>query len=66
MPQRRRYATRDELAELLVPFLDALEERHPDFDYKNVDVARTVLDALGEMGAPVDQLVKITVREEAG
>jgi hypothetical protein len=64
MVQRRRYATRDELAELLAPYLEGLDEQHPDGDYKWVDVAREALDALGEMGAPVDALVKITVRED--
>lgn len=66
MPQRRRFATRDELAELLAPYLGSLDEEFPDGDYKYVDVARVALDALGEMGAPVNALVKITVREEVG
>ncbi|MEO6084705.1 MAG: hypothetical protein ABIQ18_16510 [Umezawaea sp.] len=63
MPQRRRYATRDELAELLVPYLGAIEERHPDGEWKHVDYARALLDALGEMGAPVGALVQVTVDE---
>ncbi len=67
MVQRRRHATREELADLLVPYLDGLDERFPHLrSYQSIDVARTVLDALGEMGAPVDALVKITVREETG
>lgn len=59
MAERRRYATRDELAELLTPYLDGVEERFPDGDYKSVDVARAALDALGEMGVAVDALVRI-------
>lgn len=63
MAKRHRFATREELAELLVPYLDGIDERHPDGEWKNVDYARALLDALGEMGAPVDALVKITVDE---
>jgi hypothetical protein len=63
MPQRRRYATREEVAELLVPFLDAVEEQFPDGTAKSLDYTRAMLDALGEMGAPVDFLFKITVDE---
>lgn len=65
LANRRRYATREELAELLAPWLGSLDERFPDCTYQNVDVVRTVLDALGEMGAPVDSLLKITVQEPA-
>lgn len=66
MARRRRHATREELAELLSPWLDGLDERSPDGGYTNIDVARTVLDALGEMGVPVDFLVTITVTEDLG
>lgn len=63
MPKRHRYATREEVAELLVPFINAVDERFPDGEAKSIDYARQVLDALGEMGAPVDFLFKITVDE---
>lgn len=51
--KRRRYATRNELVELL-----AESER-------NIDqaTARAVIDGLAELGAPVDALVKITTDE---
>ena len=65
MVQRRRYATRDELVELLEPWAASVDERFPDGDYQITDIAREFLDALGEMGAPVDALVKITVEEPA-
>lgn len=60
--KRRRYATRDELAELIAPYLSALDEIPGG--YTTVGIARTVLDALAEMQAPVDQLVRITVDKE--
>lgn len=52
MVRRRRYATRDELAELLVA--------------RGVDrpAVEGVLDALRELGAPVDQLVRVVVDED--
>jgi hypothetical protein len=63
MPKRRRFATRNELVELLAPYLSGLDERHPDGDYKWTDVAATALDALSEMQVPIDALVEITADE---
>lgn len=63
MPKRRRFATRDELVELLAPYLGALDELCPDGDYKWTDVAATALDALSEMQVPIDALVEITADE---
>jgi hypothetical protein len=50
-PQRRRYATRDELVDLLA---DAVSD---------VASPRSVVDHLAALGVDVDALVKITVRE---
>jgi hypothetical protein len=60
---RQRYATREELASLIAPWLEGIDERFPD-GYENLDVARIVVDALGEMGAPVDALVTIADRDK--
>lgn len=54
MPERRRFATRDELNELLW-------ERAP---VARVDVTE-VLDALSELGVDLAALVQITVDEPA-
>lgn len=64
MPKRRRFATREELVDLLAPYLSCLDETHPDGDYKWADVAATALDALGEMQVPVNALVEIVADEE--
>ena len=64
MPQRRRYATRDELVTLLAPYLSSLDELFPEGDYKYVDVASAAIDALAEMGAPVEALVVVMVNED--
>jgi hypothetical protein len=50
--QRRRYATRDELIDLLA---DAVSD---------VASPRSVVDHLAEMGVDVNALVKITVQED--
>jgi hypothetical protein len=52
MAQRRRYATRVELAEMLASVLSG--QPAPD----------EVIEALAQLGAPVDTLVKITVDED--
>jgi hypothetical protein len=49
--RRRRYATREELIELLAG-------RSPDIDWT------TVVVVLAEIGVPVDHLVKVEVDEE--
>lgn len=55
MPDRRRYATRDELAESVVDVL------HGQLSQASV---RSVLDALAFLGADPDALVKVTVGED--
>lgn len=55
MPQRRRYATRDELAERVVDVLQG------QLTHASV---RSVLNALAFLGANSDALVKITVDED--
>lgn len=54
MPQRNRYATRAELAELVAT------------EHTSVADVAVVLDGLAEFGAPVDALVKIVVDAETG
>lgn len=58
-PQRRRYATRDELIGLLATHIRRVAPRvvHP------IGVTEAVLDALTAQGVDVDALVKITVEE---
>jgi hypothetical protein len=52
MPQRRRYATQDELAELIT------ERLNPE------PTGGDIVAALAELGVPVDALVKVTVDED--
>lgn len=53
MPQRRRYATRDELVALILGQAPGLD-----------DAAGVVVDELAKLGVEVDQLVKIEVAED--
>jgi hypothetical protein len=57
--QRRRYATRDELADILARSTPLLRLAN---SVSGVGI-RAVLDALTEQGVDVEALVKITVRE---
>ncbi len=59
--QRRRYATRAELAALMAERMRG----ENDMDSTWEDHANAALDALAELHVPVDALVKITVEEEA-
>ena len=59
--QRRRYATRAELAGLMAERMRG----ENDMDSTWEDHANAALDALAELHVPVDALVKITVEEEA-
>lgn len=61
MVQRRRFATRAELAERMA---DCMRDAN-DIDTNFEDLARAALEALAELHVPVDALVKITVEEEA-
>jgi hypothetical protein len=53
MPERRRFMTREELAAQISATKDV-----------TTSAVHDVLDALDDMGVPVDALVKITAREE--
>lgn len=59
--QRRRYATRAELAERMAAHMRA----ENDMDISWEQLALAALEGLAEMHVPVDALVKITVEEEA-
>lgn len=52
MPQRRRYATREELGDLLAQHLDGQPTREE------------IVEALAVLGVNVDALVKVTVDED--
>lgn len=58
--KRRRYATRDELAAVLIDRIDP-EGQHIDTTAEQVD--RT-LTALADLGVQVDTLIKIEVYED--
>jgi len=55
MPQRRRYATRDEIAERVVEVLNGQLTQQS---------VKAVLNALAFLGADPDALVKIVVNED--
>lgn len=57
--KRRRYATRNELAEQLAD----LRQRAGDPDPPTVDQVARLLDTLGALGVPIDALVRIEVDE---
>ena len=57
MPQRRRYATRDELVALLA-------EQPEVVSNTTAEAVDAVVDALAGLGIKVDALVKITVDED--
>lgn len=59
MPQRRRYATRDELVALLAGHINASTS-----DVVDETSVSAVLDALAQHGAATETLVKITVDED--
>lgn len=59
MPKRQRFATRDELAELVRQYL----VEHCDGAYAADTVTDDVLNALDHLGVPIEALVKITVTE---
>jgi hypothetical protein len=58
--QRRRYATRAELAERMAVHMRGAN----DMDVSWEDLAMAGLEALAALHVPVDALVKITVEEE--
>lgn len=60
MVQRRRFATRAELAERMAVHMRA----ENDMDISWEQLALAGLEGLAEMHVPVDALVKITVEEE--
>lgn len=60
MVQRRRYATRAELAERMAEHMRGANDMDANFE----DFALAALEALAELHVPVDALVKITVEEE--
>ncbi|MEV4053024.1 hypothetical protein AB0J55_17715 [Amycolatopsis sp. NPDC049688] len=60
MVQRRRYATRAELAALMAERMRG----ENDMDSTWEDHANAALDALAELHVPVDALVRIVAEEE--